>query len=324
MIIRSRHVLLVLVMAGLCTACSEPAGNAPVADTNANAAAPTAEALLALDEQAAEAYAKGDGRFFEGFLSDNVVIQAAGARVSKADIVNRISGIKCTVKDGWAFTQPQLLKIDDDTYVLSYVSNIEGDCTADGKTEKTPSPVRAATVWVRNGETWQAAFHGENLIVDLNSPQATAGKQSPTEDDKAVASANTAAASTPGEPDPITTALMAAENALWDAWKEKDATKINARTAKDIAFVDLFGNYSANKADTLNVWTGPTCVVTSFELTDGVGTSVSPTVGIVTLTGTVNGNCAGQDISGQRIYGTTVYVKDGDDWKWVFGFNSPS
>ena len=30
------------------------------------------------------------------------------------------------------------------------------------------------------------------------------------------------------------------------------------------------------------------------------------------------------NISGQEIYATTVYVKDGDAWKWAFGFNSPS
>jgi len=62
----------------------------------------------------------------------------------------------------------------------------------------------------------------------------------------------------------------------------------------------------------------------SFTLTNGVGTSVSPTVGVLTLTGTVVGTCGGQDISGQRTYGNSVYVKDGGAWKWAFGFNSPS
>ncbi len=71
-------------------------------------------------------------------------------------------------------------------------------------------------------------------------------------------------------------------------------------------------------------WTGTTCQVTSVNLTDGVGTLVSPAVGILTLTGTVHGTCGGQDISGQKIHANTVYRKDGDGWKWVFGFNSPT
>ena len=36
------------------------------------------------------------------------------------------------------------------------------------------------------------------------------------------------------------------------------------------------------------------------------------------------GTCGEQDIGGQAIHATTVYVKDGDAWRWAFGFNSPS
>lgn len=68
---------------------------------------------------------------------------------------------------------------------------------------------------------------------------------------------------------------------------------------------------------------GGPCNVTSFELADGVGTYVSPTAGILTLTGTVNGSCGDTDTSGQEIHRNSVYVKVGDAWKWAFGFNSP-
>ena len=208
-------------------------------------------------------------------------------------------------------TEPQMLKIDNDTYVLSYKTTREGSCTADGKTDKLPSPVRAATVWVRSGEEWQAVFHGENLIVDPTAPLATA---------------NVAAAPAPAKPtaDPSTGALMAAERSLWEAWRTHDAKKIEDLTAEDIAFVNIFGTSFANKVATMKDWTSAACDVKSFTLTDGVGTSVSPTVGILTLEGSVDGACGGKDISGQRIYGTSVYVKDGDAWKWAFGFNSPS
>jgi hypothetical protein len=59
-------------------------------------------------------------------------------------------------------------------------------------------------------------------------------------------------------------------------------------------------------------------------LGNGVGSLISPTIGILTFTGTVRGTCGEQDISGTKIFGTSVYVKDGDAWKWVFGFNSPN
>ena len=102
-----------------------------------------------------------------------------------------------------------------------------------------------------------------------------------------------------------------------------DADKINELMAGQVAFVNLFGTYFPDKAAALADWTSDACKVTSFMLGNGGATSLSPTVGILTLTGTVRGACGEQDISGQRIFATTVYLKDGDEWKWTYGFNSP-
>ncbi len=313
MISTSRHLPLVLAAAVASAACA------------GSAAAPTAGALLALDRQANEAYIKGDGQFFETLLSDKLVMRWGGARLSKTDVVRMISGVKCEVREGWSLTEPQMLKIDNDTYVLSYKTTREGSCTADGKTDKLPNPVRAATVWVRSGAEWQVVFHGENLIVDPAAPQATDKKDKPIEDGTAAANANIAGAPAPATPtaDPSTGALMAAERSLWEAWRTHDARTIEDLTADDIAFVNIFGTSFANKVAAMNDWTSAACDVRSFTLTNGVGTSVSPTVGVLTLEGSVDGACGGQDIRGQRIYATTVYVKQGDAWKWVFGFNSP-
>ena len=334
MMFSSRHLLLVLTAAVVFTACAATAGNAPAANMNPNlnaniaklvAAAPTADVLLALEKHAHKAYINGDGNFFENFLSDKLVMQKAGSRLSKTNVIKMISGVKCEVKKGWALTEPQMLTIDNDTYVLSYESNMKGSCTAAGKTEKMPGPVRAATVWVRSGKNWQAAFHGENRIVDPTAPPANDKKEEPKMDGKAATNANTAAAPEPVKPtaDRITAALMTAENSVWEAWRAHDAKKIEDLTAKDIAFVNIFGTTFANKVATTKNWTSAACDVTSFTLADGVGTPVSPKVAILTLTGTVNGTCSGTDISGQKIYGNSVYVKDGNAWKWVFGFNSP-
>lgn len=334
MILNSRHLLLISAAAVVFTACAPPADNVTARNANANsvanavktvAATPTADALLTLDKQANEAYIKGDGKFFESILGDKLVMQKGGSRLSKTDAVKMISAVNCDVKEGWALTEPQMAKIDNDAYVISYESNMEGTCSADGKTEKIPSPVRAATVWVRSGEKWQAVFHGENLIVDLKATPAT-GKKGPLKKEERTATNANTAAPAPARPtaDPITGALMAAEGSVWEAWRTHNAKKIEDLTAKEITFVNVFGTYFGNKADVIKDWTGATCDVNSFTLTDGVGTSVSPTVGILTLTGTVNGTCGGKDISGQKIYGNSVYVRDDGAWKWVFGFNSPS
>ena len=184
-------------------ACVAPATNTNT-NTNTNAtkptaAAPTADALLALDKQANEAYFKGDAKFFEGMLSDKfVILGPGGSRMDKAATTKMIASVKCDIKDGWKLDEPHVSTIDADTYVLSYKGTFDGTCTGmDGKTEKAPSPIRAATVWVRSGDKWLAAFHGENLIVDPKAPAAPpakpeAKKEAPKKDDKAAANSNTA------------------------------------------------------------------------------------------------------------------------------------
>jgi hypothetical protein len=321
MILRPGHSLSLVAAAVLFTACAAPAGDAPgdrahVDTAEPVAAAPTAATLLELDRQANEAFLRGDGDFFGSLLGDSFVMLEGGSRVGKTDVVERIRAARCEVAEGWSVTEPQMSKIDDDTYVLIYKMTMDGSCTVDGKTEPVPSPVRAATVWVRSGEGWQAVFHGENLIVDPTAPPTAEEKGPPEKGVEAAAIAEPAA-------DPLTDALMAVERPLWEAWRTHDAVKIEERTAGEISFVNIFGTSFGDKAAAIEDWTSAACDVTSVELTNGVGTSVSPTVAILTLEGTVEGTCGAQDISGQVIHGTTVYVKEGADWKWVFGFNSP-
>src|SRR2546425_9859196 len=84
-------------------ACGAPAANTGANNANTNttkpvAAAPTADALIALDKQANEAYVKGNSKFFEGMLSDKFVILTAGQRMAKAATVKMITAVKSDLK----------------------------------------------------------------------------------------------------------------------------------------------------------------------------------------------------------------------------------
>jgi hypothetical protein len=92
--------------------------------------------------------------------------------------------------------------------------------------------------------------------------------------------------------------------------------------ASDISFINIFGTYLATKADALKNWSGAGCDVKRVSVTDATGTMLSPTVGILTFTGTADGTCYGQAVG--PIWGTSVYVKDGNAWKWAFGINTPA
>ena len=331
-----KKITLLILLAAASTffaACGAPAANTGATNANTNttrpvAAAPTVDALMALDKQANEAYVKGDSKFFEGMLSDKfVILTGGGQRMDKAATVKMIAGVKCDIKS-MDLTEPAMSMIDADTYALSYKATWDGTCNGpDGKRAKVPSPIRSASIWVRSGDKWQAVFHGENLIVDptnQTAPTAPPKKEEPKKDDKTAANSNTAA-STPAParatPDANTDALVKVELALWEAWKEHNAKKLDDLMAKDVSFVNIFGTYLATRADAMKDWIGNGCQVKSVSVSDGFVTALSPTVEMLTRKGTADGTCGGQEIGGTVIWGVSIYVKEGDAWKFAFGMN---
>lgn len=313
----------------LFVACGTPAANTGAVSANTNTtkpvtAAPTVEALMALDKQANEAYMKGDSKVFEGILSDKfVILTDDGQRMDKAATVKMVAGVKCDIKS-MDLTEPAMSMIDADTYALSYKASWDGTCNEpDGKSMKVPSPIRSASIWIRSGEKWQAVFHGENLIIDpKNLPSAKPEARKPPQNKEPAANSNTASNAAPSAtPDANTDALVKVELALWEAWKAHAAKKLDDLMAKNVSFVNIFGAYLATRADAMKDWTGALCEIKNVSVTDGFATALSPTVEMLTRKGTANGTCGGQKVGGTDIWGVSIFVKDGDAWKFAFGMN---
>lgn len=297
------------------------------ANANANAkpvaAAPTADALLALDKAANEAFIKGDAKYFEGILSDKFTSFDMGMRMSKADMVKMVGGMKCDIKT-WSLDEPKMTMIDADTYVSSYKGTWDGTCAGpDGKSMKMPSPIRAASLWVRNGDKWQGAFHGETLIADPKNPSKPLPPP-PAEKKADKPAANTNTADKPAAPamNADVEAMLAAEKSGWEAWKARDAKRLEEFSSKNLAFIDLFGNYTGTQAETVKVWTEGKCDIKSTSVTDASGSMLSPTVGILHFKGSGEGTCNDQKI--MPLWGTSIYIKEGNTWKLAFGFEAPA
>ena len=291
-----------------------------VANTNTStaktAAAPNMDALVALDKQATDAYFKSDAKYFEGFLNDKFVMMEGGQRMDKATIVKMIAGGKCEVKD-WKLEDPQMAIIDADTAVLSYKNTADGTCNGpDGKPMKL-IPMRAATVWVRNGDKWQPVFHGENPILDPKAtPAAPAKTVAKTEEAKKDDSAPAAPATSAN-----TEALVKIELSGWEAWKAKDAKKLEEFMAKNVSILGGDGSWMNNKADIVKFWAEMPCEnVKTVSVTEGFSTAISPTVEMLTFKGTSDGTCFGQKNGAQP--SMSIYVKEGDAWKLAFGFSA--
>src|SRR5215204_1327835 len=165
--------------------CAPPANtNTTYANTNSNtnaapkAAAPTADTLMSLDTKAFEAWKNRDGKFFEGYLAENFVgFNNKGERPTRAEVVKMISEDICDVKN-YSLSEPHVTPAGPDVAVLTYKATAEGIC--DGK--PLPSPITAATVFVRSGDTWKGAYHNEVTVIAQPAPAST---------DKKIANAGT-------------------------------------------------------------------------------------------------------------------------------------
>src|SRR5690349_18475257 len=98
-------ILSLLALAAFALSACAPATNTnanSTTNTNANVAAkpaaPTADALMALDQKAWEAYKNKDGKYFEGFLGDTMISGSGHGTMTKADVVKMISEHKDEVK----------------------------------------------------------------------------------------------------------------------------------------------------------------------------------------------------------------------------------
>ncbi len=303
-------ITLTFIAAAFLAACGGAAENKPAANAtagNANAAAkpPSKDALMAIENKAWEAWKAKDEKFFQEMLTDNTIGISEKGRADKAAIIKSIADPTCEVKSFW-LSADKMTAFGSDVALLTYKATQDAKCGS----KALPGTVSAASVFVRSGDKWKAVYHNEVPIIDPKAAPAKADdKKEELKKDEAQAAVT----------DANTTVMLMQEKAVWEAWKDHDGKKIDELLAKDISFINIFGTFFANKADAVKDWTSTGCKVKSVSVTDAVGTMLSPTVGILTFKGGADGTCFGQKIG--PIWGTSIYVKEGEAWKWVFGMN---
>ncbi|QQS32567.1 MAG: nuclear transport factor 2 family protein [Acidobacteriota bacterium] len=313
------------------TAC-EQAANKPANTTNTNAnaakpaaAAPTAASLLEQEKKAHAAWLSGDTAWFTENLSDKFVSYHNGQRFAKLDEVKMVADAKCEGKDT-KLDEEQLVKINDDTYAIVYRSSTDAECTVGGQKMKVPSPTRAATIWVREGDKWKGAFHSETPIIDPKNPPAApakteAKKEEPKKDEPAK-DAELAKKEEMNKPQPSanTDALTKAHNGGWEAWRTKDAKWFNDTLTASAAYVDAFGVLHSGKDALVKLWIETDAAncegITKTSFSESMASAWSPTVEVLTGKGSADGKCGGQPNG--PLYQTAVYVKEGDAWKLAF------
>lgn len=293
------------------TATNKPAGNTNAGNANTAAkpaaAAPTKEALLALETKAFEAWKNKDGKFFEGFLADTFVERGQKGEISdRAAAIKGITENKCDIKS-ISLSDDQMTMAGPDTAILTVKATIDGSCDGHKLT-----PMMSATVMVRSGSDWKATYHGEAAIVDPKaSPPAPAKKDE---------AAKPAEGAKPA-PDAAMDALAAVERKGWEAFKAKDAKVFEEMIAKDFVNIDFMG-VRTDRAAAIKSWTTDNqCDAKSVGVTGEKGISLGKDVGILLYKGTAEGKCG--DAPMGPLWGTSVYVKEGEVWKAAMRLEQP-
>jgi ketosteroid isomerase-like protein len=201
--------------------------------------------------------------------------------------------------------------LGNDAALITHKTTVDGTCGG----QQVSANSWAASVYVRDGAKWKAAFHAEAPVVDPKAASAKPAdkKEAPINEKGEVRTTASNAA-----PD----ALLVAEEDIWEAWRAHDAKKLADLTTREISFINIFGTFFATKADALKDWTSEGCKVKSVSVTNATGTMLSPTAAILTFDGGADGDCFGQKVG--PIWGTSVYLKVGNTWKWTFGINLPA
>ena len=112
------------------------------------------DSLVALEKQSWEAWKNRDGKFFEGFLSDDHVEIGFGGRTDKKTVVAGVGSPACVVKS-YTVDRFDLKVLGPDTALLTYYADQDTTCGGN----PVPSPVWVGSLYVRRGGRWWNAAY---------------------------------------------------------------------------------------------------------------------------------------------------------------------
>jgi hypothetical protein len=180
-----KQFVLATAAAFALSACAAPASNSPVttgntSNSNVNAAkpiaaAPTKDALMALEKSAYEAWKTKDAKFWDPFLTANFVGFGSGGKLDKAAAIKVYSGADCDIKSV-TLSDDQMTLLGNDAAVLTHKVSTDGTCGG----QKLPANSWVGGIYVREGDKWKGAFHAEAPIPDANAKPAAPAKAATT------------------------------------------------------------------------------------------------------------------------------------------------
>lgn len=117
--------------------------------------------LTAAEKQLWEAWKNKDmGPFKEHLTDDTVMVDPGGVTQGKDKAVDFMTKNPCDVKS-YSLGDMKIDWIDKDAALVTYKADADATCGG----QKAPSPVYAASLWVKKNGKWLGAFHQETAAA---------------------------------------------------------------------------------------------------------------------------------------------------------------
>jgi hypothetical protein len=120
------------------------------------------KALEAKEKSAWDAFGKGDGKFFETFLTANSLIVGETGMASRAQSVKDINTKPCDIKS-YSFKNFKVTMLNPTTALVTYEA--EQDTTCGG--QPAPKKMYCSSIYVKEKGKWVGAFHQETIAIEL-------------------------------------------------------------------------------------------------------------------------------------------------------------
>jgi hypothetical protein len=120
--------------------------------------------FMAMEKQAWDAFGKGDGKFFETFLTDEALVGTDFGFSSKAQTVKDIGAKPCELKS-YVFNNFKVVMLDKNTALATYEATQDTTCGG----QKSPDKVIASTVYVKRKGKWMGMLHQESAVQPMPS-----------------------------------------------------------------------------------------------------------------------------------------------------------
>jgi len=305
-----KNIIWVLLLAlaaisfGSCNGAGETA-NTNAGNTNAvtKPAKDLATTLADTEKTAYEAWKKKDGKFFDGFLTDGFVGVSRTGRGQKAGVSKSISENPCEVKS-YSTSDAEAVELGEGIALLTM--KVASEVSCDGKA--SPSPQWAATIYVKDGDDWKAAYHQTRATADAKGeyPKAPEGAGDKPADDS----------------DKETTATLSAmDKAGWESWTKRDTKWFEENWAD--THVSITPEGRSDRATRLKFHGEHKCEVKSVSHEGQRTSKISDNVVLLTYKSNVDGACDGTAIP-KAIWASSIYVKHGEKWKSIFYMLTPA